>query len=226
MFRIDPATNGITATISMDTAPAAAFGDAGITFADGSIWVTGSGRLGDGGSQAILDRVDPATNTVVASIPLGGRFGSDVAVNDAGVWVGIFTHTNAQVVRVDPATNEVVDRIDLESDYVRRVVAIDGAVTVHELVWSDAGGPCAVLTTIDPTTATVVAHKPVDGLCGGARLVVWDGRIWAAGSERFQPLDPLTTRPDGDGFGFPPPHSPRGFIVTDGTGIWYAAYPG
>jgi hypothetical protein len=226
LFRIDPETNGIAATISMDTAPTAEFGDTGITYGDGSIWVTGGGELADGGPQAVLDRVDPTTNTLVASIPLGGRFGSDVAVNDAGVWVGIFTNANAQVVRVDPETNEVVDRIDLESDYVRQVVAIDGAVMVNELVWSSNEGPCGILTTIAPTDGTVVVREPVEPDCGWANLVVWDGKIWGVLGEQFRPLDPMTTRPDGVGFSFAPQHSPRGFILPDTTGIWYAAYPG
>jgi hypothetical protein len=142
------------------------------------------------------------------------------------VWVGIFTNANAQVVRVDPETNEVVDRIDLESDYVRQVVAIDGAVMVNELVWSGNEGPCGILTTIDPTDGTVVVREPIEPGCGGAKLMVWDGRIWAVLGEQFRPLDPMTSRPDGVGFNFAPQHSPRGFILADTTGIWYAAYPG
>jgi hypothetical protein len=227
LFRIDPVTQEITARIPLDTAPTSEFGDTGVTYADGSIWVTGGGQLQDGHTQAVLDRIDPSTNRVTAAIGLGGRFGSDVAVNDAGVWVGIFTQDNGnvQVVRVDPATNEVTDRIDLQSSYLRRLVAVSGYVMVEELEWSHGSGPCGLLTTIDAATDEVVAHDPVAS-CGMAGLDVWGGRIWADLNGRFVQLDPLTTKPVGEGLAFGTNHSPRGFLVQDDSGIWYAAYPG
>jgi hypothetical protein len=55
-----------------------------------------------GGIDAIVLRMDPATNQVAATIQLGGQSGSDVAVAVSGVWILIFAGPNEMaVVRLD-----------------------------------------------------------------------------------------------------------------------------
>ncbi|HYY07077.1 MAG TPA: hypothetical protein VFA25_00590, partial [Actinomycetota bacterium] len=98
LFRIDPATNGVIATIPLETAPTNEVGGGGLTYADGSIWVTGGGRLQGEEPEALLQRVNPVTNEVVATIPLGGQFGSDVTGGAGAVWVAIFGDRSAEVV--------------------------------------------------------------------------------------------------------------------------------
>jgi hypothetical protein len=226
LLRIDPGTNEVIDTIPVETAPSWETGGGGLAFADGSIWITGGGHVPGEGSQALLTRVDPASDRVIATIGLGGRFGADVAVNAQGVWVGIFTDGKAEVVHVDPSTNQVVGRIELPSEYVRRVVALDGSVVLEELEWANGDGPCGFFTAVDPVTEAIVAREPVADPCGLSTLKVWNGQIWATIEGGFGPIDPVTFGPVADVLAFEGHHSPRGFLVPDDTGIWYAAYPG
>ena len=111
-----------------------------MTYAFGSVWIVGSARL-EGEPQAILTRVDPSTDRVVATIGLGGMWGADVSATSDAVWVATFADPVAQVVRVDPATDLATDTIDLKSDYVSQIEAVDDVVVAEELVWpSDERG--------------------------------------------------------------------------------------
>jgi hypothetical protein len=73
----------------------------------GSIWAQANAA----GQSGILYRIDPATNKVVATIPVGdpahstGYGGTVIAFSDNAVWTADSSPT---VTRVDPATNKVV----------------------------------------------------------------------------------------------------------------------
>jgi YVTN family beta-propeller protein len=80
----------------------------------------GSGRL---------TRIDPKTNSVEATVPLGGR-PAGVAVGGGSVWIAdAGTHS---VVRVDAESNRVVARIKVGAR-PRGIAVGDG------LVWVSAG---------------------------------------------------------------------------------------
>jgi hypothetical protein len=222
---IDPKTSSVAQTIPLEGSPSWETGGGGVVATDDSLWVTGVARLAGEGAQAIVSRVDLATGSVVATIPLGGNLGADVAINSDGVWVAIFGKENAELVQVDPSTNAVIGRTALPSNYVRRIVAVDGAVLLEEFEWR-GGGPCGFFTAVDPTTGTIIAREPVSAECGLASLKVWDDGTWASFGGRFAPMDPHTAQPAEGGFSFEQHHEPRGFLVTDRSGIWYAAYPG
>lgn len=67
------------------------------------MWVAGGG--GDG-CQGVIERIDPETNQLQATI----RLPSDVnplAIGPDGVWFG----TTGAVGRIDPATNTVVGQV-------------------------------------------------------------------------------------------------------------------
>ena len=224
LYRLDPSTNQIEASIELDGTPGWETGGEGMTYAFSSIWIVGAGRV-DGEPQAILTRVDPSTNGVVATIGLGGEWGADVSSTSDAIWVATFADSVAQVVRIDPATNLATDTIDLGSDYVRRLEAVDDAVVAEEMVWpSDDEGPCGILTSIDPLTRQIRAREPVSS-CGGGDLIGWRGQIWLS-NDRFAPVDPQTARPTEPELAYMGIHTPRGFVVPDESGIWYAAYPG
>lgn len=224
LYRIDPATDRIEASIEVDGVPGWETGGEGMTYAFGSVWIVGTSRL-DGEPQAILTRVDPSKDRVVATIGLGGKWGSDVSSTGDAIWVATFADPVAQVVRVDPVTNQATDTIDLGSDYVRRIEAVDDAVVAEEMVWpSNDQGPCGILTSIDPLTRQIRAREPLLR-CGGGDLIAWQGRIWLSNAG-FAAVDPQTARPSEPSFVYADVHSPRGFVVPDETGIWYAAYPG
>jgi YVTN family beta-propeller protein len=90
VIRIDPATDRVVATISIE-------GGAGWTAAsDNAVWVT---------TTTGIARIDPATNTVAATIPLGTPALGDPAVVAGKLWV---PKIRANVIAViDPATNAV-----------------------------------------------------------------------------------------------------------------------
>jgi virginiamycin B lyase len=112
-------------------------------------------------------RIDPATNDVVTTIPVG-RAPFGLAVGAGAVWVS--RRSDGAVVRIDPATDRVVATIP--------VGPTPGAMTVAGgVVWvalPEAGG----LGRIDPAgnRSTVVR---VPGCCGG-ELAADEGTLWVA----------------------------------------------
>jgi Tol biopolymer transport system component len=224
LFRIDASTNAIVAEIPLEGAPTFVSGGGGLAYGFGSVWVAGYGRV-DGSLQAIAQRVDPTSNAVTASIPLGGSHGADIAVDERSVWAAYFADDHAGVARIDPATNSVIADTALPSSYVRRITAAGGGVVATELEWAENEGPCMVLTAIDPVTATISAREPLGPGCGGMQLFVWNDEIWASGAG-LQRVDPSTAQLVGEPVTFEPEHSPRSFVLGTEREVWFGAYPG
>jgi hypothetical protein len=82
--------------------------------------------LGAGG--AVVSRVDPARDEVVADIVVGESpvSGGDIAIGGGRVWARV---SDALVAEIDPATNSVVARYG-EAEGSGSVDADDGAVWV------------------------------------------------------------------------------------------------
>ena len=134
-------------------------------------------------SDNSVARIDPATNQVVATIPVG-RAPSGLAVGAGAVWVS--RRSDGAVVRIDPATNRVVATIP--------VGQAPGAVTV-------AGGAVWValpdnrgFSRIDPASnrSTVVG---VPRCCDG-ELAAGERALWVAnrGDGSLVRVDPATGR--------------------------------
>jgi YVTN family beta-propeller protein len=100
LTKIDSATNQVVASLPTDLVPLP------VTYAYGSIWVRNEFREGNGTVQ----RVDPQTSRVVATIPVGPEIGRDgldsLADLAGGVWVA-----GLQTEEIDPATNRVTRRL-------------------------------------------------------------------------------------------------------------------
>jgi virginiamycin B lyase len=134
-------------------------------------------------SDNTLVRIDPATNDVVATIPVG-RAPSGLAIGAGAVWVS--RHSDGTVARIDPATNRVVATIG--------VGRAPGAMTVAGgVVWvalPENGG----LSRIDPASnrSTVIR---VPRCCAG-ELAASDGALWVAnrGDGTLVRVDPATGR--------------------------------
>ena len=77
-----------------------------VLYAYGSVWVRNEFREGNGTVQ----RIDPTTDQVVATIPVGPEIGRDgldgLAALDGAVWVA-----GLNLERIDPATNRVTQPI-------------------------------------------------------------------------------------------------------------------
>ena len=101
LTRIDTTTNAVVTSLHTDQTPLP------VVYAFGSVWVRNEFHEGTGSVQ----RIDPATNQVVATIPItpvAGRDGLDgMAVLDGGLWVA-----GLELQEIDPATNRVVRMIN------------------------------------------------------------------------------------------------------------------
>ncbi len=94
LYRIDPKSNLIVATIPMSSQPR--FLAAG----EGSVWVF---NQGDG----IVQRVDPGTNEVTAAIDTGRPGGGgNIVVGGGYVWLSMLHGT--PVVQIDANTNKLI----------------------------------------------------------------------------------------------------------------------
>jgi streptogramin lyase len=120
IFRLDPATNQITARISTAAVP--------MGFAAGSIWATD--WTADG---AHVVRIDPANNTIAARIRLPGP-ASALNGTDSAIWVaeGPPDSPGSHLWKIDPATNRVTGQVKLGRSSALDDVAVsdDGSVWV------------------------------------------------------------------------------------------------
>jgi len=113
LIRLNPTSLKITATVGgMSTADS--LWSVGIAF--GSVWV----QANDAPPTGVLYRVDPATNTVIATIPVGdsvhtGQYGgTNLAFSTDSVWTA---DSGGTVSRVDASANRLLSArlIDLSS---------------------------------------------------------------------------------------------------------------
>lgn len=149
----------------------------------GSLWIPDTGESG----PAALNRLDPNTLEVMASIELGseaGAFppdGSAVAATSEGVWVTLgFQHA---IAFVDPETNEIVRRIEVGGDPYG--ITFDGSN-----LWV-ANFEADEVVRVDPGSGDIVARFDV---AGPTEIAIGENTIWV--SEHFEGratrIDPLT----------------------------------
>lgn len=177
---IDPLADRVTASISLGGGPDMP------TEGFGSLWVIAvDGPLMNDGTEPAVHRIDPATNEVVASIPLPGRLCQGIGVSPEAVWAC----GPDGLVRIDPATNEVVAEIPLAAALVVSRIAY-GAGSVWAFATS-AVAPDTVVR-IDPATNGVVATIPL----GRAALTMAFGfdALWvtAPADDLLLRIDPAT----------------------------------
>jgi len=103
IVRIDPVTNKIQAAIQTPARFAPPCG--GIAVANEAVWITGCSVTNS------MARVDPTSNTVVATVDLGG-FGFNPTLIDGVPWISVDggSAASGMLVRIDPATN-AIDRV-------------------------------------------------------------------------------------------------------------------
>jgi YVTN family beta-propeller protein len=117
----------------------------GIAADDTAVWV----HNGDDGT---LLRIDPRTNTVVATIPVGRGQGG-VAIGQGAVWVA--NPKDGTVSRVNPQTNTVVATVTLAGKSATNV----SLAASPDAVWATDNDNDA-LVRIDPATNKVIAAIP------------------------------------------------------------------
>jgi streptogramin lyase len=107
-MRVDPGSNQVTAQLNPNqmmaqTNPPTNLGACfNVKAVAQAVWTT-TFVNGDP-SSCLLERIDPATNTVKATIPVPGVFPHTLAADAHGVWV---IDSSAGLYRVDPTTNRL-----------------------------------------------------------------------------------------------------------------------
>ena len=128
--------------------------------------------------------IDPATNSVVASIPVGSKPVA-IAAGEGGVWVG--DARDGTVTRVDPRTRRVVKTIGIGEPVV-------DLATGRGAVWAATGGFGEVVR-IDPEVGAVAQRIPLGAPADPVvpsvpSVAVGDGRVWAGVPEGLARIDP------------------------------------
>ena len=137
-----------------------------------AVWVLNRSRPPD---QDQLVRVDPATDRVVARIPVG-RGALRVAVGDGSVWVLRATSGRVDLVQVDPATNRVVKTSPPLGATSRRDRGVTERLLVAgRVVWAVTG---AGVLRYDPAAGAVVEVAGPDRVGPLSGLAVAGGSIW------------------------------------------------
>jgi glutamine cyclotransferase len=100
-------------------------------------------------AEARIDKIDPATGTVLASIPAPGRGGdSGLAWAEGSLWVGHYRER--RIYQVDPATGAI--RRTIESNRF-----VTGVTWVDSELWHGTwDGDDSDIRRIDPETGTVL----------------------------------------------------------------------
>jgi streptogramin lyase len=145
-----------------------------VLVAEGSVWATVSGTEGEAPE---LLRIDPATNNVVARIPVstvpGWEVSGDgIAFGAGAVWLTgrSYQDETAILVRVDPSTERVTANIELDGMDGGDVAVGETGVWVS--VFGDDGSVRVV--RVDEATNSIRATIPIDG--------VWVREIFAVGA--------------------------------------------
>jgi serine/threonine-protein kinase len=163
-----------------------------------------------------LQRIDPRTNKLAATIKVGSR-PSSVAVGEGAVWVT--SRDDHTVSRIDPKTDQVSMTSTAGADPTH-VAAGEGAVWV-------SNGNDSTLTRLDPRTLKIVHTFLPSGedsrYCGPA--AVGEGAVWVLadslsdrGLTRISPDDNLSASVAGV-------PSCASDVAVGGGAVWLAAYP-
>ncbi len=185
LLRIDLATNEVVATIPLveggsDQSPK------GVAATDSDVWVT-TQPFDNVESVGTVERIDPTTNEIVATIPIDFAPASMTAT-DTAVWViGYDTASESTLLRIDPTTNETTAMMAVNTG--SGVAATDTAVWVTGV---DDDGESGTVTRIDPSTNEVTATVPLDYFPG--EITATDTAVWVADGygSTVSRIDPAT----------------------------------
>jgi DNA-binding beta-propeller fold protein YncE len=165
MARIDLSTNEST-PFSLTPDDFFERGASALVVGDGFVWAV----LDD--EQGRLFRIEPSTNQILGSIPVG-RNPNDVAFAGGSLWVVV--GGEGVVAQVDPATNAVTARVPVPG--AARIAALGSEVYV-----TDGEG----VTVIDPQTASVTRRFTLEGPVDA--IASLDGNLWVGGTAGKSPF--------------------------------------
>jgi virginiamycin B lyase len=136
--RLDPKTNTVVTLVETAARPCS-----GLVEAFGSIWVPICGEQDKPDTKA-LQRIDPKTNKVSATIPIGPALSEGgLTANADSIWM--LTDMKGLLARIDPDTNRMVAEIQVPSGSSVAVLGEDKAIWVVSTTESK-------VVRIDPNT--------------------------------------------------------------------------
>ncbi len=157
----------VTATIPVGSFPR------DVAVGAGGVWVTVNDFSEGHPETNSLLRIDPATNEIVATIPVSSA--GHLAVGADAVWTIDFIDGEDVLVRIDPGSNQVVATVPVGR------LAFDMAVDASGVwVTRDIDSRSGEVIRIDPVTNEIVARIPVEGRIRD--VVVGEGGVWVVDS--------------------------------------------
>jgi YVTN family beta-propeller protein len=179
------------------------FGDwVGIAF--GFVWLKTSGDV---------EKIDPATNRVVASIPVASCRG--FAAGFGRLWT--LDCGAGKLLAIDPMQGKVSASTALQLDDASEgsIAAGDGAIWV---ITQTGGQALNTLTRVDPNTLKIAASIPISP--GSNGIADQSGFIWVTNTDNgtVTEVDPLTDKI----IRIIPVRSEPRFIAGDRYGVWVA----
>jgi hypothetical protein len=228
LLRIDPVTDQVVATIPLEGEPWY------LVSGGGTVWI-GSPR------SSVLQRVDAATNDVMAPIQLPGNGVKAIAANDEAVWVEVTDRSNqgqqdrVSLVRIDAQTSTVVATIPLQglTGYDDEVAIGGAAVWVAGVnLTSPSEERGADLVRIDPSTNEIAAVIPVSAFSvrAGANAIWVTSPADGVNDSLRKPESWVAYQIDSSTNAISTPVAlPEGLsgvlAITD-SGVWFAGYDG
>ena len=150
-------------------------------FSEGSLWVRVDGNnrsLGD-----LVERIDPATNAVVARISVGEGYG--IAAGEGAIWAP--NNDTNTLSRINPASNTVTATFPLPVTGPHAVTTAGGSV------WVGSDGPPELpgsVTRVDPASGAVLADIRLPGANGTVDMAATGGAVWVAAQATIVRVDP------------------------------------
>ncbi|WP_076073012.1 YncE family protein [Sphingomonas montana] len=174
LSRIDLKTAKVSAVIA--TGIANPKGELNVVAGAGSVWVASD-------AKGMIARIEPATNTVTASIPVNPD-SFYLTFGMGSLWAASGTQRSLQ--KIDPATNRVVATTALGRE--------PGFLTAGEgSVWVQEQGDGTV-ARIDPATAKVSGRVKVDETLKYGDIDTGGGKVWlrTTAGQTFVVIDPAS----------------------------------
>lgn len=170
VYRIDPVSNKVVATIELDGL------SKGLAADGGSVW------LSDFGGNKVW-RIDAATNKIVATVKVGDG-PTAVAAGLGSIWVA--NSTAGTLSRIDPAANKVTATIKVTNSVLNSVCILDNAVWVASVDM--------LVSKVDPATNTVTAKIRV--VTNPSGISAGFGSLWVGDpmGKNVLRLDPVAAK--------------------------------
>jgi YVTN family beta-propeller protein len=171
--RIDPATNGLAATIQVGPSPSA------VAVGEGAVWVTSK-------DDRTVSRIDPGTNSV-AKTGAAGAGPTALAVGAGVVWIA--NNVDWTLVRIDPESLAIQAAFQLPLDCYACGVAIGGG----RLWATDASAILEFpLTSFGERVARIESPIGISALDNN--IAVAEGAVWVIDDNGLTRIHPQSHR--------------------------------